>query len=362
MKRTCIIVFYFAIFYFKPLYVFVFWSLFYFEYVMFLNYSWKLWVERFNYHNISLNDFNPSQCSLIEIWIEICRINAFSRLYLLLSKKKMSISNLFLCFLIILFGIPLKMLKISYILFKNNKNFVDSLTDLYYDLYYINVNKKIEVLNNEIYLNCFTLSKLLIDSKMNNASQKIMLNYLLNLKDYCKKYDAIDRKRSEIIYFTMSRLQTKEGWWVSPHPSFVIGDDVLNATSKKPFLEESQIALPSILGLTNFDAKDPATILSKDFKRIDVIGYKIGIKRADFDGALFDAIESGLFKMNRCLYTREKDICLQEIMFKYTGKSDKESKLLRGVLRGGHYNEIFLNSNISDFEEVINKVSHIIDE
>jgi len=119
------------------------------------------------YYRININELDLSDKNFVEIWNEYCKLRAFQKLYSLFSKKKIKISNIIITPIIVLLNIPLKILKlIFYFIFQNKTDFKGGLKILYYNSYYLLKNCKIEVFNKKIYLNCYTIAKLLRKTKI----------------------------------------------------------------------------------------------------------------------------------------------------------------------------------------------------
>lgn len=361
MVKVCIIVLNVIMFYYKPVYIFFIWVLFCFEHVFFINYACLLWSKRFDYYSIKVDKIDDFRCSFIELWIEFCKVCAFSRLYSMLRRKKMSFINLFLCFILILLGIPFRLLRVSYFILKSDKNLRDAMVDLYYSVFLLNKDGKIEILNCEIYLNCFTLLMLLKKSNIRYGSKKLKLEYLDAIKNYYLKYNALDKKRSEMITFNYSKIVTEEGKGIDiPHPTLFLGNNSVHTTSKLPKLEMSQKSIGAIPSAIVHGAKSPGTIFSSNV-RVSKVYAGIRFPAVEVKSALYKVTEEPI---SNCEYTYNKDMDLQEILFKFTGRSELETKNLRTELRNNCYCNIFLNSNNKDFLLAIMEdgMSHDVNE
>ena len=125
--------------------------------------------------------------NIFEIWFEYCRAMAFSRLYFLLLKKRNRFHNLLFSLLILILGIPFKIIKFFYILLSKNKGFRDGLIEMCLNIYYLNKDTKIEVLNGKIYMNGFSIKSLLNASSLKNDSMCNKYLYVKTIKGYCEK-------------------------------------------------------------------------------------------------------------------------------------------------------------------------------
>lgn len=158
-------------------------------------------------------------------------------------------------------GLPYRLSIISYTLFKSEGSFRSSLIDLYMFSYRLHEFSKIEILAGKVYINCNTLAKLLISSKIKHLSKDLQYEYLKSLKTLCVKNMRMDIERSGEIEFILSKIETKTGSKISiPHYTKMIGNNSLHATSNIPIIDESQRLLPAMKGLEKNGAKSPASI------------------------------------------------------------------------------------------------------
>jgi hypothetical protein len=89
--------------------------------------------------------------------------------------------------IILILGIPFKIIKFFYILLTKNKGFRDGLIEMYLDIYYLNKDNKIEILNGKIYMNGFSIKSLLNASNLRNDSMSNKYLYVKAIKSYCEK-------------------------------------------------------------------------------------------------------------------------------------------------------------------------------
>lgn len=360
MKKALILVFSLLIMNCKSFLFFVFWCLFYFEYIWFMVYSIKLWSKWDDYCCVYIKDVDLSDLSTIEVWIEYCRISAFSRLYSLLSRKRMSFINLLLCFFIITFGLPYRLIKISYVLFMYNMNFKDSLRHFYISAYRLNQHKKIEVLRGHVTLNCYTYLKFLNSINFKNLSKEMQFLCIKDFRNLCLYNIKEDSERSKEIELVLSKIKTKEGIIIPPHYGKIVNSNFIHVTSKKPNILESQKFLPAMISAIKPGAKSPGSVLSTDINDCWKIGKSIYVPSSEFDSVVYDYADMYNIPKSRCEYIRDKDIRIQELLHKYTNLSEKEVKILKEEIRNGFYNEALINIsdndilNIIDFYDKIN--------
>lgn len=188
--------------YHKPLYTLWFILVLFYEYLWFINFLINIRRNSTNYYIIKIEKLDLSDKNIIEIWVEYCKLLAFKRLYLLLMKnKKVSALGVLKVFFFILFGIPIKFLNLCYhFLFKSQGGFKMGLESLYINLYYTLKECKIEILNKDIYLNCFTLGKLCKSVLKQNSliTEANFLKGMRTLKQQAKEFEKFEKEISEL--------------------------------------------------------------------------------------------------------------------------------------------------------------------
>ena len=73
--------------YLKPIYSLIF-IFFFSENIFFIIYVMKIYENYENYYKIEIKEINLWEKNMIEIWIEYLRIQAFKKIYFMLSKKQ----------------------------------------------------------------------------------------------------------------------------------------------------------------------------------------------------------------------------------------------------------------------------------
>lgn len=342
----------------KPLIFMVFWTLFYFEYVWFIIYSSKLWYKWGDYCSISIKEVDISDLGIVELWIEYCKICAFSRLYSLLMRKRISFLNLIFYVIMLTLGLPYKLIKIFYFLFKDNGNFRAGLENLYLKMYYTYKYNKIEVLEGRIYLNCNTLLKLLIKSNVKHLSQDLQFEYVSALRKNCHEIFMKDSERAESVKFILSQVKLQGGKKIDlPHYTYFkdtgLNNYTIHPTSSLPNLEISQKAAPAMPSAIKNGSKSPATIISFGVEGIDKLNRSINIPSYEMNAALFDIVDIYGMPISRCEYTRNKDMKIHELLFKHTKNSEELIMELKKELRCGYYNYSLLNASNEDIWKAI---------
>jgi hypothetical protein len=164
----------------------------------------------------------------------------------------------------------------------------------------------------------------------------------------------MDLERSEEIEFVLSKIETREGSRVSiPHYTRMIGNNSLHATSSIPIIDESQRLLPAMKSLAKDSAKSPASILSMDVRDVKKVGKSIYVKSSEFNAVVFDYIDIYSLPISRCEYTRDMDLEIQKVLFKYTNHPEEVTRELRIDLRSGRYNYALSHSKDSEILDAI---------
>ena len=324
---------------------------FYLEYFYFLNYCIKIYTNWNRYYRISLECVDFSELNIFEVWFEYCRAVAFSRLYFLLLKKRSRFHNLLFSLIILILGIPFKIIKFFYVLLSKNKGFRDGLIEMYLDIYYLNRDSKIEILNGKIYMNGFSIKSLLNASSLRNDSVGNKYLYVKTIKGYCEKWSIIDRMRYKPIEFNLAQITLKEDIKIRvPHYTKQIGDFSIHCTSKVPILESSQMSTNAMPSGTKNESENPGSILSFGIKGYKKVGKGIFIPELELMSAIHE-IDNVPFE--KCPYVNEKDIELREILLKYNDWDSISDRKLLIDIRGGCYNNILINMNDDDLWSVL---------
>lgn len=319
---------------------------FYLEYFYFLNYCIKIYANWNRYYRISLEYVDFSELNTLEIWFEYCRALAFSRLYFLLLRKRNRFHNLLFSLIILILGIPFKIIRFFYILLSKNKGFKKGLLEMYFNIYYLNRDNKIEILNGKIYMNGFSIKSLLSASSLKNDSISNKYIYVKTIKGYCEKWCIVDSMRRNTIEFTLAQIMLKEDIRITiPHYTKQIGDFSIHCTSKVPTLENSQVSTNAMPSGIKSGSEEPGSIVSFGIKGYKKVGKGILIPEVELMSAIHD-VDNVPFE--KCPYIGEKDIELQEILLKYNNWDDMLGKKLLIDIRGGCYTNVLKNMSDDD--------------
>jgi hypothetical protein len=255
-------------------------------------------------------------------------------------------------------GLPYKLIKLFYFIFKSKGDLRDSLDQLYFRVYYTYRYNKIEVLEGRVYLNCYSLLKLLIKSDVRHLSKRYQFEYLYALRKKCYEISLLDRQRSSDVKFEMSKLTLKENIKISlPHYTYLgkrgEGNYTIHPTSNLPSLENSQKATLAMPSTVKHGSRHPATILSFDVVGIEKTSKAKVIPSQEMEDVLYNVVDIYGLPMSRCEYTKDKDIQFHEVIFRHTKHSEEFILELKKELRCGYYNYSLLNASDADILKAI---------
>lgn len=357
IKKTFITFLIITIFYLKPFYVFFFFFLFIIEYTQIIIYLLDIYKNWNNYYIIKIDYFDVASNNFLSIWYEYSKLQAFKKIYLYLSKKKINFLNLFIAIFIFLFSIPYRVLKLYYyFIFENEKNFNDGLEILYSRSFNELKNLKIEILNKKIYLNCFTIGKLIKSFPLNSRKQDIY-NVVNDLK-----LAAIDFKEYEdgnISYekmpVTMAYLdKEKKNLIYSWHYAISEGRNTMHATSNIPVkLSINQSVEEPMPTLIKKNAVYPATIITTNISEIKTGPKYLWVPKFEVDSIKFRNL--GLFELSSTdrAYMQNKHDVYKNIIGDSILDFNKNSLIKN--LETNNYSLSLINSSNKDIWEIIDK-------
>lgn len=274
MKRFLFIIAAIFILYHKFIYTWFILILFFFEYGVFINYLYKIHKNYYDYYDISVKEVDLWDCNIVEIWIEYSNLLAYSRLYSTLGGR-MSVNKLIISILIYITNLPIRIIKLLwYFLYTNKNSFREGMENLYISLYYTLKDRKIEVYSGNIYLNCFTIGKLLQSIARDVNDKNLLCKSLIDLRSIYKKiYEDEMKIKDPNVKLKHAIIETNEGSKISvPHYTYVDMGNTLHATSKIPNkLDKSQKVEIPLKSLMLPSAPNPGTIISEDVKKIVII-------------------------------------------------------------------------------------------
>jgi hypothetical protein len=339
---------------YKPLYTLCFLLVFFFEYLFFIKYVYTIYINYDGYLILEVGSIDIGYSNTLEIWIMYCRLLAFSRLYVVLSKKTIDRRVIFSIIWYFL-GVPIRFIKIIYFLiFKNKRSFKEGIRVLYLNLYYILKDLKIEVLSRKIYLNSGSLGKLLRSTSLHKEEKSKAFKLLTDLKSI--SLDIVRHEsRMDSMDFRRGTMITQEGSIIHSHYTYFDGN-ALHATSNLPrVLMPSQMGTHPIKSLIAEGARNPASIITLDPKKII---YDTKIKSVS-SGEVYSAIYEHLNKFEipeeNYKYVAEKVYRYEYVLQIYTKNVNTE---LSKDLRCNLYTHALINASSQDMLDVIEEWSN----
>lgn len=138
-------------------------------------------------------------------------MNAYLRVYIILSKKRIKLRSILLSIIVLTLNIPLKFIGLFYEFIKNKNNFRDWLEIKQSTLFFECENLNIEIINKKIYLNCFSLIKFARELKIlkPNITKQETFNIMYDIKCLSKNLEEL-YKNSGLIKMTMGKIRNNE--------------------------------------------------------------------------------------------------------------------------------------------------------
>lgn len=190
-----------------------------FFYFLFLHTKYK---KLSKYSCISCGQYVYGDKNIFELWFYINKLGAFQKIYNI-AGRRFTFSSFILCVVLVIFQIPLKLIYLLRdILYCGGSSLNDRLSYIYDDRYDRLKNLKIEFIDKNVFLNCYTLhnlaKSLMALERMNKQRCYDMLKLLGH---HCKGFDEFEKSERERIMFFMSTIETKEGVKIPfAHPSY----------------------------------------------------------------------------------------------------------------------------------------------
>ena len=338
--------------YLKPIYSLIF-IFFFSENIFFIIYVMKIYENYENYYKIEIKEINLWEKNMIEIWIEYLRIQAFKKIYFMLSKKqKIKINEVLITFVIILLEMPIRFIKILYKLMSSKKK-RKNLEILYTYEYWEIKNWKIEIFEKKIYLNCFTINKLIRKILNISQSKQKTFNIIYDIKKTCLQYDAFEKKENKHIEMVLGKIR-HEGGIVSEHFLIQENKTTIHATSNGAIiLTKNQEKDIPISFLIKPGAREPASIITKNIELIINKNKFIIVPKREIEYIKYSHLK--IFDLNTAdwEYQSEKENNIKE-MLKNEGIKDI---LLEKEIIGNCYTQILKNLSNSDIINIIENIS-----
>ncbi len=334
MEKVIIVFFIFFTFflfiYFKLAYsiiIIVFFSL---EYIFFINffYMFKSYQKSYNYSCLKINNINLGKASIFTLWSGYCEILAYKRLYLLALKPKLTINDFLKSLIVIIFGIPIKVIKISWFFIKSDKNLHHTLSHFFFFNYESVKNLKIEFINKKVFLNGSVrkniISKIFLYNPDINVNECFLIYRELEKKN--KIFNLFEEKLKESSICFLGSLTTEEGTKIpknhwSHENSFEIkknGDyikTIIHATSNVPeTLDNSQLTACGIKNLIKPGSNKPGSVITEGNYLFRSIEYQKKIIPSWQLEYITYSVYGPTSLSNNNEYFKEKDLIYSEIL------------------------------------------------
>lgn len=349
------------IIYFRPLYLLIFLILFCFEYFYFVQYLFFVYLYMDNsYHKLTINRLDVAKCRSFVIWININHLNAYRRIYLLLHAKKFDIKNILIILMILFFNIPFKFIYLLIDLIKSKHKFRDWLEIKYTTLYHQTKDLKIEILNKNIYLNCFTLRKFvgsILHIKPDLTRQECF-NYLHDTKIALQRFSKYE-KNNDKVKMTLAQIKLDKDV-TQHHYTFIEKKTTIHQTSNVSFkLTENQRLGVSLPDLTKHNSKNPGTIITKNIDYLNNEKSYVWVPEYQISSIKFDHLDIfNLPKEKHDLIVSKNEILTEIFRTNLSVNLNNQEEILKN-LRIGNYT--FVIENTSN-KEMISIIKDIIDE
>ena len=332
------------IFLYKPFYTLSFFCLFCFEYFYFFRYLYTILINNSRYLVFKISDEGISESSVMGIWTRYCEMLAFKRIYILLSKKKRISIRVIMWLIIYFLGIPIKILRIIFFIFKSKKGFKDGVLEIYYKVYF-KINKlKIEVLEGEFYLNCSTLGKLIVKINPSMLNENKIFELINELKLLSIKYNKYEMNDEPIKMMRMG-FKTQEGNIIIPHYGY-FEKNIIHATSnvKITLTSTQKIALP-FPNLIKEGAKSPGSIITDAPLEVYSDDKFKMISKEELSSVVYDHLDKFDLPKENYKYISDKDYSFRYV-FQMYNKNINEN--LISELRCNFYSEALINADNED--------------
>lgn len=307
--------------YLKPKYGFFFVLFFLLEYFFFLGFVFTYFKNKKQcvYSVITIDKYSSEKKEIFELWISYNKINAFARFYSLLLKKKINFFNFAKAAILLLLGIPIKIIIfLKKIILNNEGSVYERMLWVHDDVYAKYSNCKIEIFKNKTYLNGFKSIKHFVNFVRtidpNIENQKIFW-LAKELQNYNRKL-LFENKYLTKIASTNLEITTKEHIKVPLfHPGFVYDMEsrkfnknalqynentvTIHATSNthQP-LTPTQLVAGPVSGLVKGEALYPGIIFTKSPLVVSARGLYKSILKIDLEKQIFAAREPLEQKLN----------------------------------------------------------------
>lgn len=255
-------------------------------------------------------------------------------------------------------GLPIRFIKLSYFFIKNKGSFLDGLEILYYRMFYQLKDKKIEVYNRKILLNCYTIRNLLTTINARKFKEGDLNFFLKEMRNAIIKFNKYESDNRDLTKFNYGILKnSKDINLIIPHYYHKEGFNTIHATSNVPLKlhKDQRVDLP-MPDLIKKGSKNPGTIITREVDQIiDIKKHKL-VCTHQLNSIIYNHLD--IFKMNveDMEYIYNKNYTFEYIMQVHLNRVDHN---LTKQFRNNLYNFAFINSTDDDF---INEIKSFIND
>lgn len=303
---------------------------------------------------------DTSNLSLFHIWIEICKLQSFIRIYSLLNLKKFNSIALLKSFLIIYYNIPMKLINlIHFWCFSEYSSTREIAQQFYWERWLMSKSLSIEILEGKIFLNCFTFEKLIFKLKIidPNIKRNEALNLVSELKSYFNNKSPFDhRMKKERIILNLAKISINGNPQIPRHFTFFEGGNTIHGTSNSNFsLHQSQmkdLALPSLIKV---GSQNPSSIITINPNKVDFFNQSVEISKIELDRLKLNYPTLFYVPVSKEDYLWNKELEIFNIVNKNIMGDYASRQYLAYELNLGNYEILIENMSISDMRDVIIK-------
>lgn len=327
------------------------------QYIIVLNYLLFLLKMRNSYGflKIKLSDDGGGWISLYKKFL---KIESFKKIYIILSKRKMSIINLIKISIIILLNIPVKFLNIIFIIFwASELDIKAGLTTFFLINNSIMEHKKIEIYKNKIYLNCYKpkdFFSYMWSMGFQRKSETLEVFFALQKKSYY--FRNIEQKNLRYQEFTLRKTPNS----TTPHYEATLrglhGEVSIQATSNsniKPM--ENQFITEPINKLILPKSVKPGTVVTINPITGESYAKVIRVPVYEIYGIIY--YHPSVFYMGSTAYSymKHKNDSYLNILNKTIDPRINVNKKFVSDLSSNRFDEMFLtNDKDSMLQEILN--------
>lgn len=304
-----------------------------------------------NYVCIKITDINETNIwnkNIIKIWFYYVEWNSFDKTYKFLSKFKINFISLLLLIIIFILGIPIRTLKLIYYNVLS-LNYRKNIIDMCIDLNYKNIDKKIEVINGSIELNCGTsgklISELIKSTPKERREWRLIFETIAKLREIRKNNstnkDTVELKSS--VFYKKGKIIQDNHFTYHDKETNTLLHFTSNAAKKEKFYVNNQRIDDHLESMVKNNAKAPASILteSKSYDKIDWLYNSKNVNKNELN--YLKSINNDLLYINDndLKTTNEIFIEMQSIIYGNLRINEFDSKKIIKKINYGHFDETF---------------------